>query len=58
MAESKTERVSAAVTPEEKRRLHLIARLRDSDVSNQLREHSITDLLQAYEMAKGEGAAA
>lgn len=52
MANSKTERVSAAVTPEEKRRLHLIADLRESDVSNQLRVHSINDLLEAARRAE------
>ena len=43
----RTSRVSAAVTDEEKRQIHLVARLRNSDVSNQLREHSIRDLIAA-----------
>lgn len=58
MVTSKSERVSAAVTKEEKRRLHIVAGLRNSDVSNQLRENSINDLLAAYEQAEERGRAA
>lgn len=58
MAGSKTERVSAAVTPEEQRRIKVVAGLRDTDVSNLLRDMSITAILAEFRRAQGEEVAA
>lgn len=47
--ESRTERISAAVTREEKRRIYAVARHSNKDVSNLLRVKPIRRILAAWE---------
>ncbi len=52
MAESKKTRASTVVTLEELRLLKLVADLRNSTVSDQLRLHSVGDLIDAGRRAE------
>jgi hypothetical protein len=51
---SRTERVTAAVTPDEKRRIYAVARHAEKDVSNLLRLKPIRRILAEFEQLPDE----
>ena len=50
---SRTQRVTLTVTPDEKRAIQGVARLRNTDESSLMRESSVSEVVQQFDAAVG-----